>query len=188
MLIIIAAVIGGLLLTVAVIVIFLTCRRAVKSSSPNDWPPSSDKTQELQPDGVSNTSSDMKTDTRTTSSLSAHDDLDGSDSLPEYHANYIKSQPTYTNNQYNDYDWYNQFNNHNHYNYNNLYIPTVSPDSDMSGHSSNYSYEHRSHTGLIHTGIGVGHLQYFPNRPDILQRARGETGFSPSDGPAGTHV
>ena len=51
--------------------------------------PAADKPAQ-QPDQLSNSSS-QGTKAATLSTLSAPDDLDGSDSLPEYHANYIKS-------------------------------------------------------------------------------------------------
>lgn len=73
-----AGAIGGLLLTVVVLVIILACRRAARN--PPDlsaWPRS-------QQDRLSTST------TNTTSSNHEPDDLDGSDSLPEYHANYVK--------------------------------------------------------------------------------------------------
>ena len=82
----VSAAIGGLLLTIVLIVIVLTCRRVNRKPRINLDPPS--KTSP-QPDRFSNSSSETKANTL--SSLSAGEDLDGSDSLPEYHANYIKS-------------------------------------------------------------------------------------------------
>jgi len=87
LLIMVAAAIGGLLLTIVLIVIVMTCRKVAKT--PLNVSPGA-KTSP-QPDRFSNSSSDTKANT--ISSLSAPDDLDGSDSLPEYHANYMKSQP-----------------------------------------------------------------------------------------------
>ena len=49
----------------------------------------SDWSRSPQPDRFSNSSSETKANTL--SSASAEDDLDGSDSLAEYHANYIQS-------------------------------------------------------------------------------------------------
>ena len=72
----VAAAIGGLLLTLAAILVVVACRRMVHAPS------------RPQPDQVS-TSSSLATKAATMSSLSAPDDLDGSDSLPEYHANYM---------------------------------------------------------------------------------------------------
>merc|ERR1719150_2478881 len=86
LLIMVSAAIGGLLLTIVLIVIVLTCRRVNRKPRINLDPPS--KTSP-QPDRFSNSSSETKANTL--SSLSAGEDLDGSDSLPEYHANYIKS-------------------------------------------------------------------------------------------------
>jgi hypothetical protein len=77
-LVVVAGAIGGLLLTVVVLVIILACRRAARH--PPDlsaWPRS-------QQDRLSTST------TNTTSSNQEPDDLDGSDSLPEYHANYVK--------------------------------------------------------------------------------------------------
>ena len=51
----------------------------------------SDWSRSPQPDRFSNSSSETKANTL--SSASAEDDLDGSDSLAEYHANYIQSEP-----------------------------------------------------------------------------------------------
>jgi len=87
LLIMVAAAIGGLLLTIVLIVIVMTCRKVAKT--PLNISPGA-KTSP-QPDRFSNSSSDTKANT--ISSLSAPDDLDGSDSLPEYHANFMKSQP-----------------------------------------------------------------------------------------------
>ena len=89
LLIMVSAAIGGLLLTVVLVVVVLTCRRVNRKPKIN-LDPESSKTSP-QPDRFSNSSSETKANTL--SSLSAGDDLDGSDSLPEYHANYIKSQP-----------------------------------------------------------------------------------------------
>ena len=75
--------IGGLLLSIVIIVVVVTCRRVQRSSSDistNNSP---------QADRFSNSSNETKANTLS----SAEDDLDGSDSLPEYHENYIKSKP-----------------------------------------------------------------------------------------------
>merc|ERR1719150_1755520 len=86
LLIMVSAAIGGLLLTVVLIVIVLTCRRVNRKPNINL---DRDSKTSPQPDRFSNSSSETKANTL--SSLSAGEDLDGSDSLPEYHANYIKS-------------------------------------------------------------------------------------------------
>ena len=87
LLIMVAAAIGGLLLTVVLIVIVVTCRKVAKAPLTN----SHEVKTSPQPDRFSNSSSETKANTL--SSLSGQDDLDGSDSLPEYHANFIASQP-----------------------------------------------------------------------------------------------
>ena len=81
-----SAAIGGLLLTIVIIVVCITCRKLRRHTNINLNPKTSP-----QPDRFSNSSSETKANTL--SSLSGQEDLDGSDSLPEYHANYIKSQP-----------------------------------------------------------------------------------------------
>ena len=88
MLILVSAAIGGLLLTVVIIVVFITCRKLHRKPVINLNP---EAKSSPQPDRFSNSSNETKANTL--SSLSAGDDLDGSDSLPEYHANFMKSQP-----------------------------------------------------------------------------------------------
>ena len=153
LLIIISAAIGGFLLTIVVIVIVMTCRKVAKTKSDNSsWPKTS---HQIQPDRFSNSSSDSPTESNTTSSMSTEEDLDGSDSLPEYHANYVKSQPdlfprnsnVYASNYYsrnysnsNNYSEYRQYNSehdlldHTKFagNYHNPYLQSVSPVSDFS--------------------------------------------------------
>ena len=98
----VAAAIGGLLLTLVLIVIVVTCRSVKQPSlqafshkasfrrmAQGPSAPAADKPAQ-QPDQLSNSSS-QGTKAATLSTLSAPDDLDGSDSLPEYHANYIAS-------------------------------------------------------------------------------------------------
>ena len=87
LLIMVAAAIGGLLLTIVLIVIVVTCRKVAKAPLTN----SHEVKTSPQPDRFSNSSNETKANTL--SSLSGQDDLDGSDSLPEYHANFIASQP-----------------------------------------------------------------------------------------------
>ena len=102
LLIMVAAAIGGLLLTLVLIVIVVTCRSVKQPSlqafshkasfrrmAQSPSAPAADKPAQ-QPDQLSNSSS-QGTKAATLSTLSAPDDLDGSDSLPEYHANYIAS-------------------------------------------------------------------------------------------------
>jgi len=154
LLIIISAAIGGFLLTIVVIVIVMTCRKVAKTKSDNSsWPKPS---HQIQPDRFSNSSSDSPTESNTTSSMSTEEDLDGSDSLPEYHANYVKSQPdlfprnsnVYASNYYsrNNYSNSNNYSDHRQYNsehdlldqtkfsgnYHNPYLQSVSPVSDFS--------------------------------------------------------
>jgi len=153
LLIIISAAIGGFLLTIVVIVIVMTCRKVAKTKSDNSsWPKT---THQIQPDRFSNSSSDSPTESNTTSSMSTDEDLDGSDSLPEYHANYVKSQPdlfprnsnVYASNYYsrnysnsNNYSDYRQFSSEHDLldqtkfsgNYQNPYLQSVSPVSDVS--------------------------------------------------------
>jgi hypothetical protein len=157
LLIIISAAIGGFLLTIVVIVIVMTCRKVAKTKSDNSsWP---QPTHQIQPDRFSNSSSDSPTESNTTSSMSTEEDLDGSDSLPEYHANYVKSQPdlfprnsnVYASNYYSrNYSNSNNYSDYRHYssehdlldqtkcggNYQNPYLQSVSPVSDFSLGSS----------------------------------------------------
>jgi len=87
LLITVAAVIGGLLLTLVVIVVAVSCRRLTKEPKKSEQKTPGTKSQM---DQVSNSSS-QGTKAATLSSLSNSEDLDGSDSLPEYHANYMAS-------------------------------------------------------------------------------------------------
>ena len=89
LLILVSAAIGGLLLTIVLLVVCITCRKVHKKPKIN-FSPEVSKTSP-QPDRLSNSSNETKANTL--SSLSAQDDLDGSDSLPEYHANFMKTQP-----------------------------------------------------------------------------------------------
>jgi hypothetical protein len=89
LLIMVAAAIGGLLLTLVLIVVVVTCRRMARHPTK----PAADK-HSPQPDQLSNSSS-QGTKAATLSTISAPDDLDGSDSLPEYHANYMAASAGY---------------------------------------------------------------------------------------------
>ena len=72
-----------------VLVVCLTCRKIHRKPRPD---PGVSSGTSPAPDRVSNSSSEA-TRANTLSSGSGNEDLDGSDSLAEYHANYIKSQP-----------------------------------------------------------------------------------------------
>jgi hypothetical protein len=85
---VVAGAIGGLLLTVVVLVIILACRRAAAAAA--GGPPDLSAWPRSQQDRLSTST------TNTTSSNQEPDDLDGSDSLPEYHANYVKQATTTT--------------------------------------------------------------------------------------------
>ena len=171
----VAAAIGGLLLTIVLIVIVITCRKVAKAPI-NISPPAK---KSPQPDRFSNSSSDTKANT--ISSLSAPDDLDGSDSLPEYHANFMKSQPDLLPNIKTTYNsdfepgWHGYGNSHQYTNraYNNsdnyAAYRQFSSEHDLLDHTkySNYSNpylqsnEFNSHTNASYGVLGSRNDQMY---------------------------